>query len=744
MTNLMDKIKILLCFSALIMIITSCSYNRIDTNNFGITLSDDGMITEIRLAGGKIIKRVSISNDLSGSIAKGKTITRKNQDGSVEFEKMLVNDSLHASCLFTERYFSTPNSIRCEIKIKGKGDPWGTLINTKVSYPVRNEQTKIWSPWAAPQFDSAKIGNNSRHDLRRIGPLSNSKNHYWIDPLVPVPFATATYYYGAPSFRYDNVRVGFVPFQENLISIPMVSILEDSANTGVTIALSPKDNIIDLTMKTTADGTITFSRFFNRISKSNNVEFSFDIIPHESDWRCGIDWMKSRYPEYFNPPNPLAHQMGGTAAYSSYSMESLNFDVEKMKRMDFTVNWQASFDFPYMGMYLPPVKRDEKWKRYGGDMITIAEMDNFAKRYRDKGFYVLNYFNVTEFGANIIFPPPPKSANKPEGELWKDCNDILYSRFANSILPIPEQSIKDPKYKNSLNHVPYYTWGKGIVVDCADSTYSEFLLDQARRHVKEIPNSFGICVDRLDWVRMFNERADDGTTWFEGKPVRSLLTSWKDLSSKLSDVMHNANKVIFVNNHSKRIDILEYVDGILDEFTYSGSSLNLTAFLCVNKPALGWTDEAQTVRNEGGDSFFQKYLYMGVFPMCPFPNNDHSITTSEDIDQFYLDYGPLMKLMQDREWVLKPHVIRVKDNLAKVNVFKTGDTYAVPVVYGEKDQVEIVLKGLEDLDTGFSCFALHPGREEQVNVSYKKEGNTITLSVPLVRGCAMLLLKRKV
>ena len=58
----------------------------------------------------------------------------------------------------------------------------------------------------------------------------------------------------------------------------------------------------------------------------------------------------------------------------------------------------------------------------------------------------------------------------------------------------------------------------------------------------------------------------------------------------LGPLMHHAGKSIFVNNHDKRIDLLEQADGIFDEFTYAGAPLNLTAFLCVEKPALGWTD----------------------------------------------------------------------------------------------------------------------------------------------------------
>ena len=740
MRNFQKKpISLLLLF----MLAFTCSAIQLKTKNLIVSISDNGEITSFIRSDGKKIGQFHLSTDLSGCKVLGVVHSRKSEDGSFSVEKRLVNDSLRASCMVTEHFIPTTNSIRCELTIEGEGEPWGTRIDTKLTYPNRPDETRIWTTWGAPQFDSLKVPVCLKHNLIKVEPPASDKAHYWIDPLIPVPFTDATYYYGAPSFQYDNMAVGFIPNLENLICIPLASIFEEKEDAGLTIALSPEDNIINLTMKTTADGSITFSRLHNRISNKNTVRFSFDLIAHQNDWRCGIAWMKSRYPEYFIPKNRLANQMGGTSAYSSYSMESMNFDVEKMKKMAFTVNWQASFDFPYMGMYLPPVQRYEKWKRFGGDLITIAGMDDFARKYREKGFYVLNYFNVTEFGSNVKYPPFSTIVQKPDSELWRDCNDILYAKFEKAILPMPENCLKDPKLKNAIIPVPYYTWENGIAMDCGDSVYSNFLVEQARRHVAEIPNSFGICIDRFDWFRMLNERADDGISWFEGKPVRSLVSSWKKLSPKLSAIMHGANKVIFANNHYKRIDLLRDVDGLFDEFTYCGNALNLTAFMCIGKTALGWTDNAETVRHEGGDSFFQKYLYMGVFPMCPFPNNDHSISQSPDVDQFYLDYGPLMNLMQGREWVLKPHVIKASDDLARVNLFKVKGGYSIPVVYGRKNNIEVVLNDVDGLNDGFKCLAWHPGSQLPVAIKYRKTGKTFILNVPLKRGCAMLDLKNK-
>ena len=89
-------------------------------------------------------------------------------------------------------------------------------------------------------------------------------------------------------------------------------------------------------------------------------------------------------------------------------------------------------------------------------------------------------------------------------------------------------------------------------------------------------------------------------------------------------MMHDAGKVVFVNNHTKRIDLLLDIDGIYDEFAMNGASLNLTALLGVSRPTLGWTNDEDSIRADP-DGFFQRFLYMGVFPTVPFPGNDHSI-----------------------------------------------------------------------------------------------------------------------
>jgi hypothetical protein len=706
------------------------------SNQLTLELSKQGKVTGMTFNRSGVHKSVVAYTAIESFTSTKDMAIPSSDKKSIRFEHALNSDSLKKSCSLIEIFSSTPNSIRWEMEIIGDGSPFSAPIKTVVQYPAGKE-SRFWTSWGAPQFDSANC------DPRLLNDLSPYKNsgaiNGWMDPLVPVPFSKQTLYYGAPPFDYKEPRVGFIPSQGNLFAIPFASVFEQQQDIGLSLFLSPEDDIINLLMKTKVDGSVIFERLFNKVSHEKKLKFSIDIVAHESDWRSALSWFAIRYPGYVNPKNPAAATLGGTAAYSNFFDD---FDAAKMKRMAFTVNWQASFDFPYMGMFLPPLQRKEQWIRLGGGSISVQQMDDYARRMKQKGFYVLSYFNVTEFGSWFKYPQPPATITDSNA-LWKDCSNYLYKKFPKAMLTVADKvTITDALDSKTMHGGPYYSWKDAVAMDCGDPAYQQFLLNQAQRHINQIPNSFGICVDRLDWLRFFNEKADDGITWFDNKPSRSLVNSWKGLMEKLGPLMHKVGKSILVNNHYKRIDLLKQADGILDEFTNATSPLNLTAFLTLNKPALGWTPGKEVIEEAGGDNFFQKYLYLGVFPMCPFPGNDHALQPDSMVDRLYLDYGPLMNQLKEKRWVLKPGIVRVKENKAKVNIFKTTIGYAMPVVYGEGEFVTIVLNDAELAKGNFICKAYQPGINNPVNLRYKQKGNVVEMEVPLVRGAAMVTLSK--
>ncbi len=296
-----------------------------------------------------------------------------------------------------------------------------------------------------------------------------------------------------------------------------------------------------------------FSRLFHRIAAERPVRFAMDLVPHEADWRGGLRFLVSHYPAYFNPSNPTADDMAGTSAYAS-SLAS--FDADKMRRMAFRTNWMASFDFPYMGLFIPPVGDDESWDRFSGDSggeytpaqrgrngrTSIRQMADYSVRMREQGFYVLNYFNVTEFGEHIAWPPKPTSPDASAGD-WRDASAFLRTHFDSAMMRQPDGK-------------PYFTWGGAVAMDPGEPAYQAYLLQQVRLHIQKFPASSGLCIDRMDWLRLYNPAGDDGVSWFDDRPVRSLVVSWHDLIDKLAADLHGSGKVLFCNNHTKRVDLL--------------------------------------------------------------------------------------------------------------------------------------------------------------------------------------------
>ena len=709
----------------------------VDAPGFAVELTADGRIAGLVLKKGGSHRAVFGETRLAGCTVQGPVAARVLPEGGVEFEKTLA-DAQGNSCRLIERFIPRPDSVRWEIEIRGAGAPWSTAIETSLRYPEPWRRL-FWSPWGDSRqgrFLKTDVTENKARGILPDAPVGD-----WADPLVPMPFTEARLWFGAPAFTYDNPGLAYIPFQPDLFGIPLATVIEPESDLGLSLVLSPADPYLDMTLTTSAAGDIAFSRVRHRIQDKAALTFAADIVVHEGDWRGGLRWMAGRYPEYFDPSVPVADELAGTGAYSAFEGR---LDEAKMKKMAFRTNWKASWDFPYMGVFLPPVGQGESWTRFGGGSTSIAGIRDYCRRMREQGFFVLNYFNVTEFGAKILWPPP---APRPlsEADQWKDANTFLYGKMRDAILHVPSrvrpESLKI--YPKTRLDGPYYTWEGGIILDAGEPVYRDFLLDQARRHVEAFPESSGICIDRMDWLRMYNEQRDDGASWFEDRPVRSLNNSWRDLMSRLAPIMHGAGKAIFVNNHTKRIDLLRGTDGFFDEFTYRGVPLNLTALMGVHKTVLGWTDSAEDLRADP-DAFFHKYLYLGVYPMAPYPDNDHSLVAGGWVEQAYLDYGPLLDAMRGKKWVLAPHACVVESGEAKANVFQVPGGYAVPVVFGgKKKSVRVILHGLEGLGTNAECSVIHPGLEKSVPVSLTKRGTHLILDVPLVRGCAMVRIRRR-
>ncbi|MGA2247289.1 MAG: NPCBM/NEW2 domain-containing protein [Verrucomicrobiota bacterium] len=628
---------------------------------------------------------------LAGCHIEGEVVARKLAGGGYAFARTLVDLQGHR-CTLTDRFKPSRDSVHWEIEIASDNASWSTAIETRLNYSA-SKVTRFWTAWSDP--DHLDDG--------------------WHDPLVTRPLTNR-------KWSYSNLTFS-TPIKGDFISLPLVSIMEPASDTAVSLVFSPEDTNLETWLRTTSSGEVRLSRTKRRLGGGEAVSFAMDLTAHEADWRGGLRWLVARYPKFFDPPNPLADQMAGCAAYSG---DESPIEVAKFKRMAFRINWKLSDDFPYMGMFIPPVTNaDLRWDRSCDEpapadkpsWTSCRRLNDYARYMRTNGFYVLDYFNVTEFGKNM---GGPAVAEPGDPNLWKDPRAFLKYELPGAVL-IPGDA----------------TCYHASVVDVGDPAYQEFILEQAQRHIRWVPDSFGICIDRLDWLAKFNPQGNDGVSWVEGKPSRALYTSWQNLMEKLGPLMHTAGKVIFINPINSKLDWLRHVDGIYTEFGQSGASLNSSALMCLRKPMLAWTYN-ETLQQPDVDSFFQRHLHLGAYPTAPYPWNNHCISPGKNAEQSYFDYGPLLDAMRGKKWVLEPHCVESATSGVAVNLFEVPGGYALPVTLGGNAEAATVrvrnLKGLHKM----KCEALHPSAESATPVSATLKDGFLELIVPLSRGCALV------
>jgi NPCBM/NEW2 domain len=417
-----------------------------------VHLTEDGEI--VRVAAGRFDPSLGGATRLGGCHAVGTTEARPLPGGGLAFVRMMENAQKHRITV-TERFTPTAGSVRWEVEVGGEGESWTTPVITRLSCGMPRD-VRFWTAWSDPE---------RRGDV-------------WRDPLEPKPLVDRGWYYGNAAQT--------APVGGDYIAIPIATLVSSDRRGGVSLVLSPDDTLLNMSLATTAGGQLRFTRTHHRLGGGRPVRFAMDLVGHEADWRGGLRWMVERYPRDFAPPNPRVHQMAGCAAYSG---DERPIDADRLRRMAFRINWKLSDDFPYMGMFIPPVKdADERWTRScdepaptgKGATTSCRQLNDYARRMRSQGFHVLSYFNVTEFGKNLKDAAVAPSRVGDPG-LWKDPLAFLELRLPDAYLKPPIETC-------------YGAW----VVDVGDPAYRKFLLEQARRHIELLPDADGLCIDRLD------------------------------------------------------------------------------------------------------------------------------------------------------------------------------------------------------------------------------------------------------
>ncbi len=701
--------------------------HTVEACGFSLNLAKTG-----RIISGKIGNTgwpLSGDTRLRGFRPQGEAVVNSSlPNRALAFTRTLVDTKGH-TCTVTDRFTPTLDSIRWGVEITSVGKPWSTTITTGFNYAA-TANSRFWTTWGHPDNDATA----------------------WADPLAWQPFANRTWGYQFP----DWTQMGSTA--KCNLSIPMFTVAEPGQDIALTFMQSPEDTLLDLSLSETSSGSIRFQRDNYRLGEGRTVTFHMDLAPHPADTRAGLGWVVARYPQFFNPGIPQADALSGSAAYSGSENA---IDVAALKKMGFAYNWKLSDDFPYMGNFIPPVKNmDEKWTRScaepappgKGAETSCRLLNDYAKYMKDNGFHVLSYFNVTEYGKDMPWPVPPKQA-KTAADLWKNPTDYLYH---GGMEPAVLMNGEKPFYSNCYG---------AVIVDPGEPCYMNHIVEQVRRNNTLLPDVAGIGIDRLDWLGHYNERGDDGVSWVNDKPARSMFVSFQKLADQIVPELHQAGKVLFLNNCTPRIEIVGRGDGIFAEWASDMFCLphyiNYAALAGVRKPTNLWT-----AAGECTDFYFQRCLYLGVFPIAPYPNNNHCLSPSAEgqnmVKNMYakgkddeyiatpaaaaspegmsIAYGPLFTAMRARKWVLAPHCVETTASGVKLNLFEVPGGYALPVTFGDKlESATVQVRNLTSLDK-LKAAAIHPGAEHPQPVRTQFKDGILELTVPLKHGCALVQL----
>lgn len=623
---------------------------------------------------------------------------------------------------------------------------------------------------------------------------------------VPTPPGVCDFKYGGD---YADPTTPPNEVWTNQLVLPIWSYYSTASTATAAVALvqSPLlEHVPVVARLRTHAGTFAYSRELSRLGNGSlPATFRQQLLHTAADWRPAAGWMLETYPEFFfpNASANIAH-MEGAGAYADYRGVGVDAEyVTQLDRMNFGINWDAVFPYPFHGMWMPYApyygetwencfihpKYDEQPSPFN---VTHAWIAQYYKSMEKIGFYSCTYANWFEFGWNISNSPPSKPlecstaflANQTDCDKRSMCkaNELFWEHFEAAAVrqwpggptwpsEIPGKDDSHGKGSVPVGDLLRPTGCLGspcALMDPGHEVYKEHLLQMGKTMITQAASS-GLCVDRQDMVGgVINDRADDGRTYYtanvskisaEGGGVvgRSSMFSVLDLLDSMGDLMHSAGKGIMVNTHTSRIDMFRNVDGVFDEHGDSTvDNMKVTALNTLAMPAVIW--------NHGGgngDKYLQQHLYYGVNCMIPFPDNDHSIhDTDPKTVRAFQDYGPMFAQLRSKVWVLVAHAAEVTSGHAKANFFKTSlgngsKSYAAPVMLADPNttSVDVTLRcdvgtsetvgGCGDIPKArLVASVLHPGAEPApLTVSWGSGGELIFSQLPLSRGCAMIVLR---
>lgn len=214
-------------------------------------------------------------------------------------------------------------------------------LMTGLFFPTA-QPARVWAPWGK--------GGTINDVSHRWGPISTAPGPHWQNPLLaePLPVSHRFYRYGALGRNATDV-----------ISIPLISVLDPAADTAVSLVLSVDDPLLEVALEIFPNG-VQFRRELLRLGGGRDVTFTAHIVGHRADWRPALNFMVKAFAAYFVSGVEDIETFEGLGGYT-WNMSVLN--ASHGRRLGFKTNWDLSGTFmPYDGLFLP---YQDEWENLG-------------------------------------------------------------------------------------------------------------------------------------------------------------------------------------------------------------------------------------------------------------------------------------------------------------------------------------------------------------------------------------------
>ena len=610
-------------------------------------------------------------------------------------------------------------------------DIWSDVITHELAFE-EIDTLKVWMPWGR-----GKDGAN------------------WADPLLPSDGRTGWW---NDTFKMGMTMIDAKILQNSVISehisVYNVNTTHPGAVSSFSLISSPENLLaqghVNMTAFPDGSGKLGFHKHFIRMQKDLVVSFKMHLVPHPMSghsFRPGMEYVTSTYSEFFRRKNTnvKASDYEGMGSYSWYAG---NITDPFYSDVPLKVNWDLSGKyFPYMGMFLPPIPANETWvndaygKQARNYSVSFAGISNQYKEYKEKhGVTSLSYFNYCEFGESLNCT---RGVPTGKGD-WNDSNSYCKGFLSDSLIT------ESVSWKTGANAVQ-----KGAInVNGAGSRLFDGGLPGYNRHVQEqlnikmanLDTFFGIAVDRSDWCSVLSLQRDDGVTFLQkfNRTAANLQYTWLNTTAMTRNTFGKDYTLLINTVGYAWVPMMRHVDGYFSE----GADVSALGLLAMKSTAVLWTYNVATccTNDTVADTYFQRRLHLRVFPMAPFPGNDHSITLDSKglARKYYTEYGQLFAALEGYEWstdIANEASAPVGGSSGvSVNTFvnQALNTTLHSVMLGKaQTSVEVHITVLHTDVKGM--VVMHPDRAGWKPLAGGVvAGTVLNITVPLVRGCALV------